>query len=73
MIGSITRVQLIAQIQQALSTGHVIIEAPAGFGKTVLLQQLTTQRVNSHYLPLTVADSDVAALRARLEPRLRPG
>lgn len=73
MAHSITRLQLINQIQQALATSHVILEAPAGFGKTVLLQQLAAQRIHSHLFSLTIADSDVTALRLRLAPYLQPG
>lgn len=68
---AITRTKLIKQIQKALADGHVIVAAPAGFGKTMLLQQLAAQRINTHLFPLTVADTDVAGLRARLEPLMR--
>lgn len=69
----ITRVQLISDMQRALMGGHVVIEAPAGFGKSVLLQQLARQQINSHYLALTITDSDVAVLRTRLEPHIQTG
>jgi DNA-binding SARP family transcriptional activator len=70
---AITRTRLIKQIQKALNDGNVVIAAPAGFGKTTLLQQLAAQRIDTHLFTLTVADTDVAALRARLVPFIRPG
>jgi ATP/maltotriose-dependent transcriptional regulator MalT/DNA-binding SARP family transcriptional activator len=60
------RPRLLRRVQAALRRGHVAIIAPGGYGKTVLLHALATQRPDSHYLPLTAADADLAMLQARL-------
>lgn len=61
---------LLTQLHRALDRGHVVLEAPAGYGKTLLLQQLAGHRPNSYLLPLTPADTDPALLQARLQRRV---
>lgn len=61
---------LLHKVQQALADANLIIEAPPGYGKTILLRQLAAFRPDSYYVPLTVRDSDTAVLQSRLPPRL---
>ena len=59
------------QIAAALSEGHLCINALAGYGKTMLLQSLVTERPYTYLIPLTPADGDPAVLRQRQEPLLQ--
>jgi DNA-binding SARP family transcriptional activator len=67
------RQRLLQPLQAALANHHLIITAPAGYGKTILLQQLVAYRPDSYYLALTASDSDTAVLQARLQPLQQPG
>ncbi|MBI1295609.1 hypothetical protein GC175_11710 [bacterium] len=71
MSSPIRRTRLLDQIAAALSEGHLFINAPAGYGKTMLLQSLVTERRYTYLIPLTPADGDPAVLRQRLEPLLQ--
>lgn len=61
------RPRLVHSLQAALRPGHVLITAPAGYGKTLLLRSLAAHRPYACYLPLTPADADPPHLQARLE------
>ena len=67
----IRRTRLLDQIAAALSEGHLFVNAPAGYGKTMLLQSLVTERPYTYLIPLTPADGDPAILRQRLEPLIQ--
>ncbi|MBX2999924.1 MAG: hypothetical protein KF893_15490 [Caldilineaceae bacterium] len=67
----IRRPRLLDQVNAALSEGHLFVTAPAGYGKTMLLQSLETERPYTYLIPLTAADGDPASLRQRLEPLLQ--
>ncbi len=69
----LTRLKLVQELDQALSHGHVLIEAPAGFGKTLLLQQLVQYRPDCHLIQLDPTDRDLAVLQARVEPIIEAG
>lgn len=73
MVRILTRLKLVKELDQALAHGHVLIEAPAGFGKTLLLQQLVQYRPDSHLIQLDPTDLDLAVLRARVEPAVQAG
>lgn len=62
------RPRLLEKVAALLEEGHLFINAPAGYGKTMLLQSLQTERPHSYLIPLTPADSDPAVLAERLEP-----
>ncbi|MBK8986617.1 MAG: winged helix-turn-helix domain-containing protein [Chloroflexi bacterium] len=68
MSNTIRRPRLLEQMAALLGEGHLFINAPAGYGKTLLLQSLQTERPYTYFIPLSPADSDPAALRERLEP-----
>ncbi|MBE2235922.1 MAG: HEAT repeat domain-containing protein [Anaerolinea sp.] len=70
---TLERPRLLQQLTIALQTGHVLIDAPAGYGKTTLLQHLVRQRPGSIYVDCTAADIDLAHLQPRLQPHLHPG
>ncbi|WP_245860446.1 BTAD domain-containing putative transcriptional regulator [Candidatus Chloroploca asiatica] len=63
---------LLEKIVALLEEGHLFINAPAGYGKTMLLQSLQTERPLTHLIALTPADSDLAVLAARLEALRQP-
>ncbi|NCC36076.1 MAG: hypothetical protein EOM24_29285, partial [Chloroflexia bacterium] len=63
---------LLDKIAALLEEGHLFINAPAGYGKTMLLQSLQTERPLTHLIALTPADSDLAVLAARLEALRQP-
>lgn len=67
------RRRLLQKLHHTLAASHLIIAAPPGYGKTVLLRQLATYRPGSYYLPLTVSDGDTAVLQSRLQPLQQPG
>ncbi len=69
----LTRLKLLQQLNEELARGHVLIAAPAGSGKTLLLGQLVQRRPDSHFVPLSPADVDRAVLLPRLEPFLKAG
>lgn len=63
------RPRLLQAIETALQTGHLLIEAPAGYGKTTLLHHLVRQRPQSRYVACTPAHGDLAFLKGHLHPR----
>ncbi|NOX61437.1 MAG: hypothetical protein GXP42_05760 [Chloroflexi bacterium] len=65
------RPRLLRKIEAALSAGHVLITAPAGYGKTVLLRSLSAHRPHSFYTRLTPADADLSRLQEKLGPAQR--
>jgi DNA-binding SARP family transcriptional activator/DNA polymerase III delta prime subunit len=67
------RQRLHHKLQHALSGDHLLIAAPPGYGKTVLLQQAAAVRPHSYYFLLTADDRDTAVLQHRLRPRQQPG
>lgn len=69
----VTRLKLVQELDQALAHGHVLIEAPAGFDKTLPLQQLVQYRPDSHLTQFAPIDLDLAVLRARVEPAIQAG
>jgi len=62
----LVRPRLLHSLQAALQSGHVLITAPAGYGKTVLLRSLAAHRLFTYYLPLAPADADLPHLQERL-------
>ncbi len=64
------RSRLVRSVMAGLRRGPVLITAPAGFGKTTLLQAVLQQRPNTYYLRLTPTDVDRAHLAGRLVPLL---
>lgn len=68
--GTLERPRLLRRIQEALRSHHLLITAPAGYGKSVLLRSLLARRPDSHYLLLTPADADLTYFQARTEPLL---
>lgn len=71
-VPDVVRSRLLRSVATTLSRGHVLVSAPAGYGKSTLLQQLARQRPDTHYVQLTSEDLDLARLQAQLLPHLRP-
>lgn len=67
------RQRLLRPLQTTLDHHHLLLTAPAGYGKTILLQQMTAYRPHTYYLPLTASDSDTAVFQSRLKPYQQPG
>lgn len=63
----IERLDLIQSVIEILRERHLLIEAAAGYGKSVLLDQLVRYLPGAARLPLTVDDNDVAVLRKRVQ------
>ncbi|MBV7334163.1 hypothetical protein KFU94_39205 [Chloroflexi bacterium TSY] len=66
----ITRRRLLDQARRLLTQYHLVIAAPAGYGKTVFLQQLSQEMPETQVVKLTPAETDLAALQAHLNPFL---
>lgn len=66
------RQPLLKRLAAALDLGHVLIIAPGGYGKTMLLRMLMRYRPRAHYLALSPADADLAYLQERCQPLLSP-
>lgn len=64
------RPRLLRMARSALEQGHLFLVAPGGYGKTLFLRSLVTQRPNSYYFALTQADADLTYLQARLTTAL---
>ena len=58
------------QLRQILVNSHVLLTAPAGYGKSVVLRNFARDVPNAQLITLTQADRDLATLRARLRPFL---
>jgi DNA-binding SARP family transcriptional activator len=67
------RQRLLRLLQTTLAHHHLLLTAPAGYGKTILLKQATAYRPQTYYLSLTASDSDTAVLQARLKSHQQPG
>ena len=67
----IERPRLLTWLQQAVEIGHVMVDAPAGFGKSILLEQLTLTRPDTYHIYLQPEEIDLPALQARLKPLLQ--
>ncbi|MEM7028703.1 MAG: BTAD domain-containing putative transcriptional regulator [Chloroflexota bacterium] len=67
----IERPRVLQTLQQGLETCHILLVAPAGYGKSVALRTLAAERPNSHLVGLTIADQDPVVLEARLNPLLK--
>lgn len=72
MPNGLRRSRLLDKLAALLDEGHLFVDAPAGYGKTMLLQSLQTERPHTYLIPLTPADGDPAVLRERLAGLLRP-
>ncbi len=70
---ALARPRLIRRMRLALGNGHLLIVAPAGFGKSTLLRALLLQQQNAQLIQMTIADADVAQLQARVQPLLIEG
>ena len=68
----IDRPRILAQLQRALETGHALLTAPAGYGKSAILRALASERPSTHLIILTPTDKDLAAFSARLQPLMQP-
>lgn len=66
----LARPRLMRQIKSALETSHVVMFAPGGYGKSVVLRTLTHQRPYTFYLALTPSDVDLTDLQCRIHPIL---
>lgn len=67
---AVERSRLLSQLNAALRVGHVLVAAPAGYGKSMLLRSLVAGHPRSSYVPLTSADADFVVLQERLAPLL---
>ena len=66
MLRFIERLPLLHEAQAVLRESHLIIVAAAGYGKSVLLNQLVSYLPNAAYLRLTIEDNDGAVLQQRV-------
>ncbi|MFN3979762.1 MAG: BTAD domain-containing putative transcriptional regulator [Caldilinea sp.] len=66
------RPHLLRALGTALRSGHVLVNAPAGYGKSMLLRRFASQRPNSYYISLTSGDADLATLSARIHALQAP-
>ncbi|MCP4427289.1 MAG: hypothetical protein GY803_22600 [Chloroflexi bacterium] len=69
----IERPRIRRRLFDALETGHVLLTAPAGFGKSIALRDLARNRPDAHLVALTLVEQDTAVLEARLAPELKAG
>lgn len=69
----IERPRIEQQLRRSLETSHVLLTAPAGYGKSVVLRSFCRHNPRTHLIPLTQADLDLAVLQARIKPFLEPG
>lgn len=51
----------------SLEGSHVLLTAPAGYGKSTALRELARHLPHAHLITMTLADLDVSVLQARLE------
>ncbi|MCB8928437.1 MAG: HEAT repeat domain-containing protein [Ardenticatenaceae bacterium] len=66
----IERPRIAHRLRQILVNSHVLLTAPAGYGKSVVLRNFARDVPNAQLITLTQADRDLATLRARLRPFL---
>jgi DNA-binding SARP family transcriptional activator len=69
----IARPRLLRWLGLALRQGHVLIDAPPGYGKSTLLRTFALNTPHAHYLALTPADTDLAQWQTRVQAWLQPG
>lgn len=62
----IDRPRLLRRLGAALRQGHVLIDAPPGYGKSTLLRAFALNTPHAHYLALTPVDADLAQLQTHL-------
>lgn len=65
------RPRLLRHLIAALRDGHVLISAPAGYGKSTLLRRLVSEYPRSTYIPLGPADVDLPYLQNHIAPLLQ--
>ena len=70
---TLARPRLVRRMGVALRDGPVLLIAPAGYGKSHLLRALLLQQPHAQHVQLSIEDSDVAQLQARLTPVLMEG
>jgi pentatricopeptide repeat protein len=68
----IERARIERQLRRTLETSHVLLTAPAGYGKSVALRSFARSSPRIQLISLTQADLDLAVLQARLKPLLEP-
>jgi ATP/maltotriose-dependent transcriptional regulator MalT/DNA-binding SARP family transcriptional activator len=61
------RSRLLRRLKESLQRGHVLITAPAGYGKTILLLNLTLHHPQSFYIPLQIANLDLPVFMESLK------
>ena len=67
----IERPRLTQLLQRRLERSHVLMMAPAGYGKSVLLTHLVSRRPRTFHIQLTAADTDFEVLQERLLPLMK--
>lgn len=67
------RPRLMRRLAAALRDRHVMVVAPAGYGKSTLLRTLAAHRPACVTLALTPADADLAWFAPRVDAALQPG
>lgn len=66
----IERQRVMDLFQRGLAGGHLLLTAPAGYGKSVALRQLAAHRPDTHLIALTPGDADPVSLGNRVAPFL---
>lgn len=69
----IARPRLLRQLSATLRHGHVLIDAPPGYGKSTLLRTFALNTPHARYFALAPADADLLQLQTRLQAWLKPG
>ena len=70
---SLARPRLARRVVAALREEHVVVLAPAGYGKSTLLRALALQHAGAQVVSLSLEDADIVHLQARLRPLLVQG
>ncbi len=68
----IERPRLHQLFQDTLATSHLLLTAPAGYGKSTALRALVAYRPDTHLIQLSAADTDLSRLKTRLKSLLQP-
>lgn len=68
---ALQRRTLLRRISTLLEAQHVLILAPGGYGKSMLLEQLASQRPATHMIALRELGRDLALLQQTLTPLLK--